>query len=68
MTAIVFGATQFHEYIYAKGPINVERDHCRLESLFKKALSQTAPSIQRMMLKVQKYDLHVNTKRVLNFI
>ena len=63
MAAIVFGATKFHEYIYAKGPIHVESDHRPLESLFKKALSQTPPRIQRMMLKVQKYDLHVKYKK-----
>ena len=63
MAAIVFGATKFHEYLYAKGPIHMESDHRRLESLFKKALSQTPPRIQRMMLKVQKYDLHVKYKK-----
>ena len=63
MAAIVFGATKFHEYIYAKGPIHVESHHRPLESLFKKALSQTPPRIQRMMLKVQKYDLHVKYKK-----
>ena len=41
----------------------MESDHRPLESLFKKALSQTPPRIQRMMLKVQKYDLHVKYKK-----
>ena len=54
--AIVFGATKFHKYIY------VESDHRPLESLFKKPLSQTLPRIQRMMLKVQKYDFRVHYK------
>lgn len=62
MAAIVFGATKFHEYIYAKGPIQVESDHRPLESIFKKPLSQMSPRIQRMMLKVQKYDLKVHYK------
>lgn len=62
MAAIVFGATKFHEYIYAKGPIYVESDHRPLESIFKKPLSQAPPRIQRMMLKVQKYDLRVQYK------
>ena len=57
MAAIVFGATKFHEYIYAKGPIHVETDHRPLESIFKKPLCQMSPRIQRMMLKVQKYNL-----------
>ena len=62
MAAIVFGATKFHEYIYAKGPIHVETDHRPLESIFKKPLAQMPPRIQRMMLKVQKYDLRVHYK------
>ena len=63
MVAIVFGATKFHEYINAKSPIHMESDHRLFESLFKKALSQTPPIIQRRMLKVQKYDLHVKYKK-----
>ena len=62
MAAIVFGATKFHEYIYAKGPIHVETDHRPLESISKKPLSQMSPRIQRMMLKVQKYNLKVQYK------
>ena len=30
MAAIVFGATKFHEYMYAKGPIHVKSDHRQL--------------------------------------
>ena len=63
MAAIVFGATKFHEYIYAKGPIHVESDHRPLENLFKKPLSQTPPRMQRMMLKVQKHELRVHYKK-----
>ena len=62
MAAIVFGATKFHKYIYAKGPIHVETDHRPLESIFKKPLSQMSPRIQRIMLKVQKYNLKVQYK------
>ena len=47
MAAIVFGATKFHEYIYAKRPIHVETDHRPLESIFKKPLSQMSSRIQR---------------------
>lgn len=64
MAAIVFGATKFQEYIYANGPIYVESDHRPLESIFKKPLLQAPPRIQRMMLKVQEYDLRVQYKPV----
>ena len=42
--------------------MHVETDHRPLESIFKKALSQMSPRIQRMMLKVQKYNLKVHYK------
>ena len=35
IAAIVFRATMFHEYIYAKGPIHVESDHRPLESILR---------------------------------
>jgi hypothetical protein len=56
MLAIVFGATKFHQYIYGN-TVTVETDHKSLESLFKKALCKAPQRIQRMMLKVQQYDL-----------
>lgn len=58
MLAIVFGLTKFHQYAYGKS-VDVETDHKPLESLFKKPLSQAPQRIQRMMLKVQQYDLNV---------
>ena len=60
MLAIVFGCHKFHQYIYGKQNVLVETDHKPLESLFKKPLSSAPPRIQRMMLKLQKYDLRVS--------
>ena len=59
MLAIVFGTNKFHQYIYGK-QVSVETDHKPLESLFKKPLSKAPQRIQRMMLRVQHYDLKVN--------
>ena len=59
MAAIFFAASKFHEYIYAKGPINFETDHRPLEGIFKKPILQMSPRIHRMMLKVQKCHLKV---------
>ena len=58
MLAIVFGTSKFHQYIYGK-TVMVESDHKPLESLFKKPLSMAPQRIQRMMLRVQQYDLIV---------
>ena len=59
MLAIKFGTKRFHQYIYGK-QVSVETDHKPLESLFKKPLSKAPQRIQRMMLRVQHYDLKVN--------
>ena len=58
MLAIVYSTTKFHEYIYGKTVI-VETDHKPLESLFKKALGKAPQRLQRVILKVQQYDLKV---------
>jgi hypothetical protein len=60
MLAIMFGATKFHQYIYGNTvTVESETDHKPLESLFKKVLCKAPQRIQRMMLKVQQYDLKV---------
>ena len=59
MLAIVFGTNKFHQYIYGK-QVSVETDHKPLESLFKKPLSKAPQRIQRLMFRVQHYDLKVN--------
>ena len=61
MLAIVYGATKFHQYLYGQ-KVTVESDHRALEILFKKPLYLVPPRIAKMMLKVQKYDLHVMFK------
>ena len=59
MLAIVFGTNKFHQYFYGE-QVSVETDHKPLESLFKKPLSKAPQRIQRMMLRVQHYDLKIN--------
>ena len=61
MYAIVFGAERFHQYIYGK-PIEVITDHKPLEEILKKPLSAAPPRLQRLMLRLQKYDLNVRHK------
>lgn len=58
LLAIVFGLVKFHEYVYGK-VVDIETDHKPLESLYKKPLSNAPPRLQRMMLRIQKYDLRV---------
>lgn len=58
MYAIVFGCNKFHKYILGKKVI-VESDHSALETLFKRPLCKVPTRLQRMMLKIQGYDMVV---------
>ncbi|XP_052755373.1 uncharacterized protein LOC128201708 [Galleria mellonella] len=62
MLAIVFACERFHQYIYGKVKILVETDHKPLESIFKKPLMSVPARLQRMLLRIQTYDLLVNYK------
>lgn len=61
LLAIVYGCEKFHQYIYGK-EVEVESDHKPLESIFKKSLHQAPPRLQRMLLRLQRYNLKVTYK------
>ena len=58
LLAVVWGAQKFHTYVYERRVI-VERDHKPLESIFRKSLNDAPPRLQRMLLKLTKYDRDV---------
>ena len=58
LLAIVFACGKFHQYIYGF-PTRVQTDHKPLEVIFKKPLHQVSPRLQRMLLRLQKYDLAI---------
>ena len=60
--AVVFGAEKFHTYIYGKKVI-IESDHKPLESIHLKNLAQAPPRLQRMMLRLQQYDLEIKYRK-----
>ena len=57
--AILFGCKRFHQYVYGH-KIMVQTDHKPLESIMKKPLGLAPPSLQRMLLQLQRYDLKVH--------
>ena len=58
VVSIVFAADKFEQYIYGRSA-TVESDHKPLEAIWKKPI-QTAPKrLQRMLLRLQKYDLSI---------
>ena len=56
--AILFACEKFHEYIYGR-QVTVQSDHKPLESIMKKPLYAAPPRLQRMLLRLQRYDLKV---------
>ena len=62
MLAILFGTQKFQQYIYGR-PTKVETDHKSLESILKKSNLSAPKRLQRMMFRLQKYDLNVTYKK-----
>ena len=58
LLAIVFACEKFYQYIYGQ-KVEVQSDHKPLEAIFDKPLSKVAPRLQRMRLRLQKYQLNV---------
>ena len=52
---IVYAHERFHQFLYGRS-YRVETDHKPLVSIFSKSLTDIPPRIQRMRLKLQKYD------------
>lgn len=58
LLAIVYGMEKYHQYVYGN-KVTVQTDHKPLISIVKKEISQVTSRLQRMMLKLIKYDLNV---------
>ena len=56
---IVFACEKFHQYVYGQQTVTVESDHKPLEYIWKKPWSTTPPRLQRLMLRLQPYDLKI---------
>lgn len=57
--AIDFACERFHQYIFGKKVV-VNTDHKPLIAIFSKGLNSCSPRIQRLRLKLCRYDLHLN--------
>lgn len=59
--AIVFACEKFYQFLYGKHVV-VESDHKPLEAIMKKPLNKCPPRLQRMLMRLQKFDLEVRYK------
>ncbi|XP_028809432.1 uncharacterized protein K02A2.6-like isoform X2 [Denticeps clupeoides] len=56
--AIVYGMEKFHQYTYGR-KVTVHSDHKPLENIIRKPLLNTPKRLQRMLLRLQRYDIEV---------
>ena len=63
MLAIVFALERFHQYTFAR-PVHADSEHKPLESILRKLpLSQAPRRLQGMMMRLQRYNVHVSYER-----
>ena len=61
--AIVFGCERFKQYLLGRDLVHVETDHKPLEAIFKKSLLTAPKRLQRMLLRLQRFNLDVRYKK-----
>lgn len=59
LLACVFGAERFHTYLYGKKFL-IESDHKPLEMISKKNIAAAPARLQRMLLRLQRYDYDIS--------
>ena len=60
MLAICFATSKFHRYVYGMPKVSIQTDHKPLESILKKPPCKAPPRLQRLMLRLQPYNLDVH--------
>ena len=63
LLAIVFACVKFDKYIFGRGVVHVEPDHKPLEEIFIESICGAPARLQRMLLRLERYNLHVRYKR-----
>jgi len=58
LLGVLFAVEKLHIYTFGRR-VKVNTDHQPLESVFKKPVSLTSPRLQRMLIRLAKYDLEV---------
>lgn len=58
LLASMYACERFHQYVYGQA-FEVETDHKSLVSIMSKPLNDCPVRIQRMLIRLQKYDVHM---------
>ena len=67
LLAVQFSLERFPQYIYGK-KVTIESDHKPLLAIVKKALASAPPRLQRLLLRMQKYDYTLEHKPEHHFL
>ena len=59
LLAIVYACEKFVAYVYGRTEVTIQLDHKPLESIFKKPLNTAPMHLQRMLLRLQRYNSRV---------
>ena len=63
LLAIVFACEKFEPYVFGRYVVHVEMDHKPLEAIVRKPLNAAPQRLQRMLLRLQKYNLELKYKK-----
>lgn len=63
MLSITYSCEKFHSFIFGKKNVTIVNDHKPLEQLFKKPLLAAPMRIQKMMIRLQWYDIVVKYRK-----
>ena len=56
LLGVVFAMERLHNYVYGE-PIRVQTDHKPLETIWKKSISTASPRLQRLLLRLARYEI-----------
>ena len=62
LLGVVFGLERLHHYTFGSS-ITVETNHQLLTSIWKKTIANSSPRLQRLLLRLAQYDVHIEYLR-----
>ena len=63
LLSVVFACDRFDSYLFGRDVVHVKTDHQPLEAIFKKDLGSAPKRLQRMLLRLQRYNLDVKYQK-----
>ena len=67
LVALLYACTKFDQYIFGRH-VNAETDHQSMVTIMKKTIHNAMPTIQKMILKLQRYNISLIYKRGKDFL